>query len=86
MLILLVFIILVLRNFLIFLNGIILETGDKLMDKVSAFGERLKISGIEVGRKMLSGMSSMSFKMKEVKRPLDAPNWSTKLDILTCSI
>ncbi|XP_039134606.1 TOM1-like protein 1 [Dioscorea cayenensis subsp. rotundata] len=70
--------------------------GDNLMDKVSAFGERLKISGAEVGRKMSSGMSSMSFKMKELfqgqsqedklvgeatAETLDAPNWSTNLEI-----
>ncbi|ONK71759.1 uncharacterized protein A4U43_C04F12070 [Asparagus officinalis] len=40
---------------------------DNIMEKVNAFGERLKnqISGSEVGRKMTEGMSSMSFKMKE---------------------
>ncbi|CAN6486594.1 unnamed protein product [Victoria cruziana] len=40
--------------------------GDNLMDKVSAFGERLKIGGTEVGKKMTAGMSSMSFKVKEL--------------------
>ncbi|KAJ0968029.1 hypothetical protein J5N97_024946 [Dioscorea zingiberensis] len=71
--------------------------GDNLMDKVSAFGERLKISGAEVGRKMSSGMSSMSFKMKEffqggqspedklvgeaTAETLDGPDWSTNLEI-----
>ncbi|KAJ0968059.1 hypothetical protein J5N97_024976 [Dioscorea zingiberensis] len=56
------------------------EMGDNLMDKVSAFGERLKISGAEVGRKMSSGMSSMSFKMKEFFQG-DGPDWSTNLEI-----
>ncbi|XP_031503043.1 TOM1-like protein 1 [Nymphaea colorata] len=40
--------------------------GDNLMDKVSAFGERLKIGGTEVGKKMTAGMSSMSFRVKEL--------------------
>eukprot|EP00262_Sarcandra_glabra_P013213 TRINITY_DN361_c0_g2_i1.p1 TRINITY_DN361_c0_g2~~TRINITY_DN361_c0_g2_i1.p1 ORF type:complete len:390 (-),score=77.57 TRINITY_DN361_c0_g2_i1:40-1209(-) len=70
--------------------------GDNLMEKVSAFGERLKIGGAEVGRKMTEGMSSMSFKMKElfqVQNPadkvvedatsetLDDPDWSSNLEI-----
>ncbi|KAH7848800.1 hypothetical protein Vadar_008203 [Vaccinium darrowii] len=33
------------------------------MEKISAFGEHLKIGGAEVGRKMSAGMSSMSFTM-----------------------
>lgn len=49
---------------------------DNLMDKVSAFGERLKIGGAEVGRKMTAGMSSMSFKMKEL---FQGPNQADKL-------
>ncbi|KAJ9185602.1 hypothetical protein P3X46_005214 [Hevea brasiliensis] len=49
---------------------------DNLMDKVSAFGERLKIGGAEVGRKMSAGMSSMSFKMKEL---FQGPNQADKL-------
>lgn len=49
---------------------------DNLMDKVSAFGERLKIGGAEVGRKVTAGMSSMSFKMKEL---LQGPNQADKL-------
>lgn len=83
------------RNYFLALIQVI-EMGDNLMDKVSAFGERLKISGAEVGRKMSSGMSSMSFKMKELfqgqsqedklvgeatAETLDAPNWSTNLEI-----
>ncbi|RRT77218.1 hypothetical protein B296_00005890 [Ensete ventricosum] len=39
---------------------------DNLVDKVSAFGERLKIGRAEVSRKMKDGMSSMSFKIKEL--------------------
>lgn len=70
--------------------------GDNLMEKVSAFGERLKIGGTEVGRKMSAGMSSMSFKMKELfqgpnqgdkfvedatSENLDEPDWALNLDI-----
>lgn len=66
------------------------------MEKVSAFGERLKISGSEVGKKMTAGMSSMSFKMKEffqgqnqaekiaeeaTAETLDGPDWATNLEI-----
>ncbi|KAK8593805.1 hypothetical protein V6N12_045878 [Hibiscus sabdariffa] len=66
------------------------------MDKVSAFGERLKVEGAEVGRKMSAGMSSMSFKMKELfqgpnptdklvedatSEALDEPDWALNLDI-----
>ena len=66
------------------------------MEKVSAFGERLKIGGAEVGRKMTAGMSSMSFKMKELfqgpnqtdkivddatSENLDEPDWAMNLDI-----
>lgn len=69
---------------------------DDLMEKVSAFGERLKIGGAEVGRKVTAGMSSMSFKMKELfqgpnqaekvvedatAETLDEPDWATNLDI-----
>ncbi|TKY67863.1 Target of Myb protein 1 [Spatholobus suberectus] len=38
---------------------------DNLMGRVNALGERLKIGGAEVGRKMSAGMSSVSFKVKE---------------------
>lgn len=70
--------------------------GDDLMEKVSSFGERLKITGAEVGRKMTAGMSSMSFKMKEffqgpsqadkiveeaTSENLDAPDWAANLEI-----
>lgn len=69
---------------------------DDLIDKVSALGERLKISGAEMGRKMSAGVSSMSSKMKEffqgqnqeakiveeaTAETLDAPEWSANLDI-----
>ncbi|XP_072958490.1 TOM1-like protein 1 [Typha angustifolia] len=69
---------------------------DNLMDKVSAFGERLKISSSEVRQKMTAGMSSMSFKMKEffqgqnpaekiieeaTSENMDGPDWSTNLEI-----
>lgn len=70
--------------------------GDDLMEKVSFFGERLKISGAEMGRKMTAGMSSMSFKMKEffqvssqvekiveeaTLENLDGPDWTANLEI-----
>ena len=66
------------------------------MDKVSAFGERLKITGTEVSKKMTAGMSSMSFKMKELfqgqtpadkivedatSENLDGPDWNLNLEI-----
>ncbi|ERN15542.1 TOM1-like protein 2 [Amborella trichopoda] len=69
---------------------------NNLMEKVSAFGERLKIGGSEVGRKMSAGMSSMSFKMKELfqgqnqaekiveeatAETMDGPDWSSNLEI-----
>lgn len=69
---------------------------DNLMEKVTALGERLKIGGAEVGRKMTAGMSSMSFKMKELfqgpnqaeklvedatSENLDEPDWTLNLDI-----
>jgi hypothetical protein len=72
------------------------KMSDNLMEKVSAFGERLKIGGAEVGRKMSAGMSSMSFKVKELLQgpnqadklvedataeTLDEPDWVMNLDI-----
>lgn len=66
------------------------------MDKVSAFGERLRIGGAEVGQKMKTGMSSMSLKMKELfqgqnqaekmveeatTETLEGPDWSINLEI-----
>lgn len=66
------------------------------MEKVSAFGERLKIGGVEVGRKMSEGVSSMSFKMKELfqgpnqadklvedatAETLDEPDWAMNLEL-----
>ena len=47
---------------------------DNLMEKVNALGERLKIGGAEVGRKMTAGMNSMSFKVKQ-KDPFLSPKW-----------
>ncbi|KAI0509940.1 hypothetical protein KFK09_010540 [Dendrobium nobile] len=70
--------------------------GDDLMEKVSSFGERLKISGVEMGRKVTAGMSSMSFKMKEffqgpsqadkiveeaTSENLEGPDWDANLEI-----
>ncbi|KAK4775438.1 hypothetical protein SAY87_023399 [Trapa incisa] len=69
---------------------------DNLMEKVNAFGERLKISGAEVTRKMSEGMSSMSFKVKELfqgpnqadklveeatSESLDEPDWAMNLEL-----
>ncbi|XP_022891777.1 TOM1-like protein 1 [Olea europaea var. sylvestris] len=69
---------------------------DNLMEKVTAFGERLKIGGAEVGQKISEGMSSMSFKMKELFQgpnqadklveeatveTLDEPDWATNLEL-----
>lgn len=69
---------------------------DNFMDKFSSFSERLKIGGAEVGRKMSAGMSSMSFKMKELfqgpnqvdkiveeatAETLDEPDWATNLEL-----
>lgn len=66
------------------------------MDKVSAFGERLKIGGAEVSRKMSEGVSQMSFKMKELfqgttpadkfvedatSENLEEPDWAMNLDL-----
>ncbi|XP_016710709.1 TOM1-like protein 1 isoform X2 [Gossypium hirsutum] len=78
-------------------SSICLVKMDKnLMDKVSAFGERLKVEGAEVGRKVSAGMSSMSFKIKELfqgpnpadqlvedatSEALDEPDWAMNLDI-----
>lgn len=64
------------------------------MEKVSALGERLK--GSEMGQKITAGMSSMSFKMKELfqgpnqadklveeatAETLEEPDWATNLDL-----
>jgi len=69
---------------------------DNLMEKVSALGERLKIGGVEVGRKMSEGMTSMSFKVREffqgpnqadklvedaTSEALDEPDWALNLDL-----
>ena len=76
------------------LKGI--KMSDNLMEKVNAFGERLKIGGAEVGRKMSAGMSSVSFKVKEffqgpnhadklvedaTSEALDEPDWAINLHI-----
>ncbi|KAL8160227.1 hypothetical protein V2J09_001764 [Rumex salicifolius] len=67
---------------------------DNLMDKVTSLGERLKMT--EVGRKMSAGMSSVSFRMKELfqgpnqtdkivedatSEALEQPDWSSNLEI-----
>ncbi|CAH2055242.1 unnamed protein product [Thlaspi arvense] len=39
---------------------------DNLMDKVSSFSERLMIGGSEVSKKVSAGVSSMSFRVKEL--------------------
>ncbi|WJX50990.1 hypothetical protein P8452_37227 [Trifolium repens] len=49
---------------------------ENLKGKVNAIGERLKINGAEMGRKMSAGMSTMSFKMKEF---FQEPNQADKL-------
>uniref|UniRef100_M8BCK7 TOM1-like protein 2 n=1 Tax=Aegilops tauschii TaxID=37682 RepID=M8BCK7_AEGTA len=69
---------------------------DNLMEKVNALGERLKITGSEVGKQMQAGMSSMSFKMKELFQAqtpadkivedataenLEGPDWAANLEI-----
>ncbi|OIV92614.1 hypothetical protein TanjilG_17965 [Lupinus angustifolius] len=69
---------------------------NNLMEKVTALGEKLKIGGAEVGKKMSAGMSSMSFKVKEffngpsqvdkvvedaTSEALDEPDWALNLDI-----
>ena len=73
-----------------------LKMSDNLMDKVTSLGERLRISGSELGKKMSEGVSSMSFKMKEffqgpnqtdkiveeaTAETLDEPDWATNLEI-----
>ncbi|XP_047082317.1 TOM1-like protein 1 [Lolium rigidum] len=69
---------------------------DNLMEKVNALGERLKITGTEVSKQMAAGMSSMSFKMKELfqaqtpadkiveeatAETLEGPDWAANLEI-----
>jgi len=69
---------------------------DSLKEKVNAIGERLKINGAEMGRKMSAGIGTMSFKMKEffqepnqadklvceaTSESLDEPNWDMILNI-----
>ncbi|KAF8079523.1 hypothetical protein N665_1021s0018 [Sinapis alba] len=69
---------------------------DNLMDKVTAFGERLKIGGSEVSNKITAGVSSMSLKMKELfqgpnptdkivedatSENLEEPDWDMNLEI-----
>ncbi|XP_061340620.1 TOM1-like protein 1 [Gastrolobium bilobum] len=49
---------------------------EDLIGKVNAFGERIRIGGAEVGRKMSASMSSMSFKVKEF---FQEPNHADKL-------
>jgi len=67
-----------------------------LMEKFNALGERLKVGGAEVSRKMTAGMSSMSGKMKELfqvqtqadkiveeatSETLEEPDWALNLEI-----
>jgi VHS domain len=69
---------------------------DGIADKVTALGQRLKISGAEVGRKVTSRMSSMGVRMREflqgtneadqivenaTSANLDCPDWSANLEI-----
>ncbi|CAL5212740.1 unnamed protein product [Lathyrus oleraceus] len=69
---------------------------DNLKEKVNAIGERLKLNGAEMGRKVSAGMSTMSFKMKEffqepnqadklvsdaTSESLDEPNWDIILNV-----
>ncbi|XAR71529.1 hypothetical protein NMG60_11017856 [Bertholletia excelsa] len=69
---------------------------DNLMEKVSAFGELLRIGGAEVGRKVSAGMTSVSFKVKELFQvpsqadkiveeatadTMEEPDWATILEI-----
>ncbi|ESQ49805.1 hypothetical protein EUTSA_v10020862mg [Eutrema salsugineum] len=69
---------------------------DNLMDKVSSFSERLKIGGSEVSKKVSAGVSSMSFKVKELfqgpnptdklaedatSENLEEPDWAMNLEI-----
>lgn len=66
------------------------------MEKVNALGERLKVTGTEVSKQMAAGMSSMSFKMKELfqaqtpadkiveeatAETLEGPDWAANLEI-----
>ncbi|KAJ1415121.1 VHS domain [Sesbania bispinosa] len=77
-------------------KGIDRKMSDNLMEKVNAFGERLKIGGAEVGRKMSAGLSSVSFKVKEffhdpneadklvgdaTSESLDDPDWAIILHL-----
>eukprot|EP01018_Ginkgo_biloba_P005431 Gb_11104 [translate_table: standard] len=70
--------------------------GDNIMEKFNSLGERLKVGGAEVGRKMSAGMSSMSGKMKELfqvqtqadkivdeatSENLAEPDWALNLEI-----
>lgn len=49
---------------------------DNLKEKVNAIGERLKIGGVEMGRKVTASMTTMSFKVKEF---FQDPNQADKL-------
>lgn len=78
------------------MSSAVSKMSDNLMEKVSAFGERLKISGAEVSKKMSAGMTSMSFKVKELfqgqnpadkiveeatSENLEEPDWAANLEI-----
>ncbi|KAJ1693469.1 hypothetical protein LUZ63_010167 [Rhynchospora breviuscula] len=69
---------------------------DGMADKVTALGQRLKVGGAEVGRKVTARMSSMSGKLREflqgpneadqivenaTSANLSSPDWSANLEI-----
>ncbi|XP_073297835.1 TOM1-like protein 1 [Primulina huaijiensis] len=69
---------------------------DNLMDKVNAFGERLKIGGSDLGLKLSAGVSTVGSKMKELfqgsnqadklveeatAETLEGPDWATNLEL-----
>ncbi|MFS7929618.1 putative VHS domain-containing protein [Helianthus anomalus] len=70
-----------------------MEKVDDLMDKVNDLGDRMM--GSKVGQKISAGMSSMSFKMKELfqgnqadnlvdeatAETLDGPDWATNVEL-----
>ncbi|KAJ0580977.1 putative target of Myb protein [Helianthus annuus] len=71
----------------------LMEKVDDLMDKVNDLGDRMM--GSKVGQKISAGMSSMSFKMKELfqgnqadnlvdeatAETLDGPDWATNVEL-----
>lgn len=84
--------------FMLFSRFVVYPTkmSDNLMDKVSSLSERLKIGGSEVSKKVSAGVSSMSFKVKELfqgpnptdklvedatSENLEEPDWAMNLEI-----